>query len=181
MDIVKPPRFVLGDKIRVIRHPEVTGFIAGFHGPIAPNSEQVYRIRLPRKPKSTYTIVREAQIELAETQPPNAPATDGASEILRPTPSPRAATPTEVRETDAVKPPRFAVGDKIRVALYPEMKGVVAGLCGRVGPESEQVYSVRLRRKPKSKYMNLIERQIEPQPPTIPEIAVEAGNPKPSG
>ena len=74
---------------------------------------------------------------------------------------------------EVVEPPRFAVGDRIRVALYPEMKGVVAGLCGRVGPGSEHVYSVRLRRKPKSKYMRLIERQIElaaPSLPTVPEI-----------
>ena len=85
MDIVKEPRFALGNKIRVIRHPEVTGFIAGFYGPIAPNSEQVYSIRLPRKPKSRYTFIREGQIELAEPVAPiAAPEIDGEAAVRSP-------------------------------------------------------------------------------------------------
>jgi len=84
MDVVKPPRFALGDKIRVILHPEVTGFIVGFYGPIAPNSEQAYSMRLPRKPKSRYTIVTEGQIELAEpTAAVAAPEISGESANLK--------------------------------------------------------------------------------------------------
>ena len=85
MDVVKPPQFALGNKIRVIVYPEATGFVVGLYGPIAPNSEHAYRIRLPRKPKSTYTIVREGQIELAEPVAPIvAPEIDGEAAVRSP-------------------------------------------------------------------------------------------------
>ena len=63
MEADKGTQFVLGDRVRVILSPGVKGKVVALRGPLGPNSEQVYRIRVRGKPNPAYVIVMEDQIE----------------------------------------------------------------------------------------------------------------------
>jgi hypothetical protein len=58
----------LGDRVK-IRHTAWRGRIVELRGPLGPGGVQIYGVRLPGKPKSTYIEVREDQLVLlpAET------------------------------------------------------------------------------------------------------------------
>ena len=71
MDEVKPMRFKLRDRVRVILWPNFTGTIIALRGPLGPNRENVYRMRTRDKSNPGYTIVMEHQIELVP--PPGVP------------------------------------------------------------------------------------------------------------
>jgi len=63
MDDPKPGTFKRGDRVRLLGAPKITGRVTGPIGPLGPKGEEVYQIRLPRKPKPTYLIVLESQME----------------------------------------------------------------------------------------------------------------------
>ena len=55
--------FKLGDWVK-IRHSSVSrAQIVELRGPLGPGGTQIYRIRVPRKPRATYVEVREDQME----------------------------------------------------------------------------------------------------------------------
>lgn len=84
MDIVEPPRFALGDEVRVIGHPSVRGVVVGLYGPIGPKSERAYRLRVRGRPDPAYTIALDEQLEPAVSRtslaPPPAPQIDCETE-----------------------------------------------------------------------------------------------------
>jgi len=63
MDEPKPSMFKRGDRVRISTAPDITGRVMGQIMRFGPNNEDVYQIRLPRKPKPTYLIVLESQME----------------------------------------------------------------------------------------------------------------------
>jgi hypothetical protein len=60
---LKPaPLLKLGDHVRVLHHPKMSGRIVELRGPLGPGGAQIYRVRFPRKPKSMYIELREDQL-----------------------------------------------------------------------------------------------------------------------
>ncbi len=59
----------LGDRVRTINSDAgATGRIVELRGPLGPNSIQVYRILLQKKPRRAYVEVREDQLELLDAK-----------------------------------------------------------------------------------------------------------------
>ena len=56
------PLLKLGDRVEVRYYPDWRGRIVELRGPLAPGGVQVYRVRIPRKPKSIYVELREDQL-----------------------------------------------------------------------------------------------------------------------
>ena len=54
----------LGDRVKLRHAAGLTGKIVELRGPLGPGGAQVYRVRFKRKPKPTYTEVREDQFEV---------------------------------------------------------------------------------------------------------------------
>ena len=60
---VKPgPLLKLGDRVEVLHYPAWRGRIVELRGPLGPGGAQIYRVRIPRKPKSMYIELREDQL-----------------------------------------------------------------------------------------------------------------------
>jgi len=59
----------------------------------------------------------------------------------------------------------FKRGDRVKI-LHSPMTGRVAALLGPLGPKGVPIYSIRLRRKPKSAYVEVREDQLELLPAT---------------
>lgn len=57
------PKFQPGDRIKVLHSSGLRGQVVELRGPLGPGGAQIYRIRIRRKPKSTYVEVREDQLE----------------------------------------------------------------------------------------------------------------------
>jgi hypothetical protein len=53
----------LGDRVKIRDAPTLIGRVVEFRGPLGPKGEQVYRIRLWRRPKPAYIEVLEEQLE----------------------------------------------------------------------------------------------------------------------
>jgi hypothetical protein len=59
------PQFNLGDRVRIRHGYGMRGRIVELRGPLGPNGEQIYRIRINRQyPPARYIEVREDQLEL---------------------------------------------------------------------------------------------------------------------
>jgi hypothetical protein len=56
--------FKLGDRVQIRHSRGLRGRIVEWRGPLGPNGEQVYRVRLRRKPRPSYIEVLEEQLEL---------------------------------------------------------------------------------------------------------------------
>ena len=56
------PIFKLGDRVRVLHHPDLRGKIIELRGPLGPGGAQIYGVRFPRKPKPIYIELREDQL-----------------------------------------------------------------------------------------------------------------------
>jgi hypothetical protein len=56
------PLLKLGDRVRVLHHPDMRGRIVELRGALGPGGAQIYRVRFPRKPKSMYVELREDQL-----------------------------------------------------------------------------------------------------------------------
>jgi hypothetical protein len=66
----KPSRpLKLGDRVQVHYYPAWRGRVVELRGPLGPNGEEIYRIRVPGKPKPMYVELREDQLELLEAEP----------------------------------------------------------------------------------------------------------------
>ncbi len=73
----KPSRpFKLGDLVQIDYYPQMRGRIIELRGPLGPGGAQIYRVRIPWKPKATLVEVREDQLNLlspADETPQEAP------------------------------------------------------------------------------------------------------------
>jgi hypothetical protein len=58
------PLLKLGDRVLILHSGNMRGRIVELRGPLGPGGAQIYRIRIPRKPKPTFIEVREDQLEL---------------------------------------------------------------------------------------------------------------------
>jgi hypothetical protein len=82
------PPLKVGDLVR-IRQSILRGRIVEERGPLGPGGMLIYRVRIPRKPKSSYIEVRADQLERTSAPPKVAPSlllTAGAAQ------SPKAKT-----------------------------------------------------------------------------------------
>jgi hypothetical protein len=59
-----------------------------------------------------------------------------------------------------VTPPRFNLGDRVKIRHYGGQSGRIVELRGPLGPGGVQVYRVLVRRKPERKYIELMENQL---------------------
>jgi hypothetical protein len=57
------PLLKLGDRVRILRSGGLQGRIVELRGPLGPGGAQIYRVRIPFKPKPSYIEVREDQLE----------------------------------------------------------------------------------------------------------------------
>ena len=57
------------------------------------------------------------------------------------------------------------VGDRVRVRGSDYKRARIVELRGPLGPGGAQVYRVRVRRKPKPAYVEVLEEQLEVVPP----------------
>jgi len=74
------PRFRYGDRVK-IRYSKYRGArIVELWGPLGPGGTQVYRIRIPVKPKPIYIDVREDQLTLIPPKEQNPPHLPGGSQ-----------------------------------------------------------------------------------------------------
>jgi len=53
------------------------------------------------------------------------------------------------------------LGDYVKIKYYPDLRARIVELRGPLGPGGAQVYRVRIRRKPRSTYVELPEDQLE--------------------
>lgn len=67
------PRFKLGDRVTVQYYPDWRGRIVELRGALGPGGAQVYRVRIPHKPKPWYVELREDQLILIPAQIPDQP------------------------------------------------------------------------------------------------------------
>jgi hypothetical protein len=54
--------FKLGDYVKILHFSDMHGRIVELRGPLAPGGGQVYRVRVPRKPKPLYIELTEDQL-----------------------------------------------------------------------------------------------------------------------
>lgn len=59
----KPRPVKLGDRVRIRNAPTLIGRVIEFRGALGPNGEEVYRIRMRRRPKPFDIEVLEEQLE----------------------------------------------------------------------------------------------------------------------
>jgi hypothetical protein len=59
----KPALLKLGDRVRIQHSAGLKGRIVEVVGPLGPGGIQIYRVRIPRKPKPQYIELREDQLE----------------------------------------------------------------------------------------------------------------------
>ena len=64
MPPVTPGRFKLGDRVKIVLSPGMTGKVVEERGPLGPKGTLVYRVLLRRKPRPAYIEVREDQLEV---------------------------------------------------------------------------------------------------------------------
>jgi hypothetical protein len=57
----------LGDRVRIRDSGGLRGRVVELRGPLGPGGVQIYRVRVPRKPKPSYIEVREDQLEVLST------------------------------------------------------------------------------------------------------------------
>jgi hypothetical protein len=57
------PLLKLGDRVRIRLSRGLKGRIVELRGPLGPGGAQIYRVRIPRKPKPQYIEVRENQLQ----------------------------------------------------------------------------------------------------------------------
>ena len=56
------------------------------------------------------------------------------------------------------------LGDRVKIRDAPTLIGRVVEVRGPLGPKGEQVYRIRLWRRPKPAYIEVLEEQLEPVP-----------------
>ena len=66
--------------------------------------------------------------------------------------------------TEKTAGPRFKMGDRVRIR-YTDWRGPIVELGGPLGPGGAQLYRVRIRRKPKPAYIDVLEDQLVLLPP----------------
>ena len=64
----------VGDRVRILRSGNLRGRIVELRGPLGPGGIQIYRVRIPDKPKPTYVEVREDQLAALPTPPKVGPS-----------------------------------------------------------------------------------------------------------
>jgi hypothetical protein len=64
--------------------------------------------------------------------------------------------------TETLNP--IKLGDGVKIRNAPGMSGRVVEMRGPLGPKGVQVYRIRLRRKPKPAYVEVLEEQLEVVP-----------------
>lgn len=70
--------------------------------------------------------------------------------------------------------PRFQVGDRVNIR-YSEWRARIVELRGPLGPGGAFVYRIRIPRKPKSRYIEVLEDQLIPipEPPKLKPSALQ--------
>jgi hypothetical protein len=63
-----PQPLKLGDHVKIKYYPALRARIVELRGPLGPGGAQVYRVRIRRKPKSTYVELREDQLKVIPTE-----------------------------------------------------------------------------------------------------------------
>ena len=52
----------LGDRVKIRHSDDLRGRVVELCGPLGPGGAQIYRVRIPHKPKPTYIELREDQL-----------------------------------------------------------------------------------------------------------------------
>ena len=63
----------------------------------------------------------------------------------------------------------FHLGDRVRIKDLVGQVGRIAELRGPLGPGGAAVYRVKIKQKPRSRYIELLGNQIEPLPGVLPD------------
>jgi len=80
------PSFQVGDRV-AIRHSDSRARIVEYRGPLGPGGMQVYRVRIARRPKSTYIELCENQLVPIPTAPRVGPSPLRTIPQIQPRPS----------------------------------------------------------------------------------------------
>ena len=62
------PLLKLGDRVQMRYHPDMRGRIVELRGPLGPKGAQVYRIRIPLKPKAMFVELLADQLILISSE-----------------------------------------------------------------------------------------------------------------
>jgi hypothetical protein len=64
-DLVKHPRYKVGDKVRLKEGTPFVGTVAEARGTYSPTGNVLYRVYVPLDPEPLYLLVREDEVEQA--------------------------------------------------------------------------------------------------------------------
>ena len=119
------PLLKLGDRVRIRLSGGLKGRIVELRGPLGPGGAQIYRVRIPRKPKPQYIEVREDQLETIPADSCSLPLTAKPRNLLQ-------ITQLRGRRDGACQEP---FPQKIRTE-------------GKAGRESIPIYGIRIDSRP---------------------------------
>ena len=54
----------LGDRVKIKYYPDLRARIVELRGPLGPGGVQIYRVRIQRKPKSSFVELHKDQLEV---------------------------------------------------------------------------------------------------------------------
>jgi hypothetical protein len=151
--------FKLDDRVK-IRHSSLRGRIVELRGALGPGGAYIYRVRWRRKPPA-YIEVREDQLELI---PPEAGSCRERLAAAPAQPTSDGRRPEDLAMPAEQPAMRFKLGDRVKIHHWA-WSGRIVELRGALGPGGANVYRVRYKRKPRPRYIEVREDQLELIPP----------------
>jgi hypothetical protein len=62
-ELLKVPRFKVGDKVQLKHGSRLIGIISEADGSYTPEAHVLYRVRVPMEPEPLWIVVRESEID----------------------------------------------------------------------------------------------------------------------